>query len=153
MTADKDACRAWQLLMRFFFSQREHLPACGAAFGLSPVQCHVLHLIEPGRPVAMGRLAATLSCDASNVTGLIDRLESRGLVLRRPSPDDRRVKVLDLTPTGVRVRSELLRRMTARPLPLSRLSPDEQRALVRILERLVASTGAPRSGPTGRMKR
>jgi DNA-binding MarR family transcriptional regulator len=153
MTADKDACRAWQLLMRFFFSQREHLPACGAAFGLSPVQCHVLHLIEPGRPVAMGRLAATLSSDATNEPGLIARPQSRGLPLRRPSPDDRRVKVLDLTPTGVRVRSELLRRMTARSLPLSRLSRDEQRALVRILERLVASTGAPRSGPTGRMKR
>jgi DNA-binding MarR family transcriptional regulator len=135
--AERDAHRAWQLLMRFFFVQRGHLPSAADEFGLSPVQCHVLHLIEPGRPMAMRRLAETLSCDASNVTGLIDRLESRGLVLRRPSPDDRRVKVLDLTPTGSRLRAELLRRMTRRRLPLAQLSADDQRALVRILERLV----------------
>jgi DNA-binding MarR family transcriptional regulator len=132
-----DACRAWQLLMRFFFTQRGELPSWGAGFGLSPVQCHVLHLIEPGRPLAMNRLAATLSCDASNVTGLVDRLEARGLVRRRPSPADRRVKVLDLTPTGSRLRAQLLRRMTGQPLPLSRLSVREQRILVRMLERLV----------------
>jgi DNA-binding MarR family transcriptional regulator len=123
--------------MRFFFSQREHLPACSADFGLSPVQCHVLHLIEPGRPVAMSRLADALSCDASNVTGLVDRLESQGLVERRPSADDRRVKAVNLTATGSRLRAQLLRRMTRRPLPLSRLSADEQRTLVRILEKLL----------------
>jgi len=38
----------------------------------------VLHLIEPDRPIPMGQLAETLACDASNVTGLIDRLESAG---------------------------------------------------------------------------
>ena len=89
--AASDACRAWQLLMKFFFAQRAHLPSSGGGIDLSPIQCHVLHLIEPGRPVPMGRLAETLSCDASNVTGLIDRLESRGLVQRRLSAEDRRV--------------------------------------------------------------
>jgi DNA-binding MarR family transcriptional regulator len=133
---DLDACRAWRLLMRFYFAQRAHLPS-SEEFDLSPTQCHVLHLIEPGRPMAMSRLATTLSCDASNVTGLVDRLESRGLVLRRPSEHDRRVKVLDLTPEGARLRSQLLRKMTGRALPLSRLSPEQQRTLVRILETLL----------------
>jgi DNA-binding MarR family transcriptional regulator len=132
-----DACRAWQLLMKFFFAQRGHMSAPGGELYLSPVQCHVLHLIEPGRPLPMSRLADTLSCDASNVTGLVDRLESRGLVRRQPSPDDRRVKVLQLTPTGSRLRAQLLRQMTGRSLPLSRLSPDQQRTLVNILEALV----------------
>ena len=104
-----DPSRAWQLLVRFFFAQREHLPAGGDEFDLSPVQCHLLHLIEPHRPVAMGRLAETLGCEASNVTGLVDRLEDRGLVQRRPSPEDRRIKVIQLTPTGSRVRAQLLR--------------------------------------------
>src|SRR6266850_1739304 len=135
--AERDACRAWQLLMRFFFAQRAHLPVSGAEFDLSPVQCHVLHLIEPGRPLPMSRLADTLSCDASNVTGLVDRLESRGLVQRRPSPDDRRVKVLQLTPGGSRLRAQLLRRMAGRSLPLSKLSLQQQRTLVKILETLV----------------
>src|SRR3954466_6175247 len=121
MTRTDDACRAWQLLMRFFFAQREHLPAWGEPFGLSPVQCHLLHLIEPDEPLPMSRLAGVLQCDASNVTGLIDRLEQRGIGERRPSPADRRVKVVQLTPTGLRLRAQLLRRVTARAPPPSPL--------------------------------
>ena len=85
----------------------------------------------------MSRLADTLSCDASNVTGLVDRLESRGLVRRRSSPQDRRVKVIQLTTTGARLRTQLLRQMTGGTLPLSRLSLDQQRTLVKLLEALV----------------
>jgi DNA-binding MarR family transcriptional regulator len=131
------ACDAWQLLVQLFFTQRANLPPLAAELELSPAQCHVLHLIEPGRPVPMGQLAETLACDASNVTGLVDRLESRGLVRRRPSAGDRRVKVLDLTPTGLRLRTLLLDRMHAPPPTLKRLSVREQRMLVRILTRLV----------------
>ena len=130
-------CGAWQLLVRFFFTQRANLPPLAAELELSPAQCHVLHLIEPDRPVPMGQLAETLACDASNVTGLVDRLETRGLVRRRPSAEDRRVKVLYLTPTGIRLRALLVDRMQAPPATLERLSPREQRELVRILTRLL----------------
>jgi len=142
--ADHDACRAWQLLVKVFFAQRGHLssqrgrqPSSGPELELSAIQCHVLHLIEPGRPLPMSRLAETLSCDASNVTGLVDRLESRGLVRRQPSPRDRRVKVLELTPAGARLRAQLMRQMTGGSPPLSRLSLDQRRTLVKILEALV----------------
>jgi DNA-binding MarR family transcriptional regulator len=131
------ACDAWQLLVQFFFAQRAQLPPLAAELQLSPAQCHVLHRIEPGRPIPMGQLAETLACHASNVTGLVDRLESRGLVRRRPSATDRRVKVLDLTPTGSRLRTLLLDRMTTPPATLGRLSVREQRMLVRILTRLL----------------
>ncbi|MEZ5287750.1 MAG: MarR family transcriptional regulator [Vicinamibacterales bacterium] len=138
MTRDKrEECRAWELLNRLFFSQRGQLPALAGELKLSPVQCHVLHLMEPEQPIPMGRLAETLACDASNVTGLVDRLESRGLVARRPSDADRRVKVLVLTPAGSRLRAELHRRLAAPPEPFQRLSEADQRALVRILERLL----------------
>ncbi len=130
-------CEAWQLLVKFFFTERADLPTLASEFELSPAQCHVLHLIEPDRPIPMGRLAEALACDASNVTGLIDRLESRGLVRRRPSAEDRRVKALELTPAGVRLRSTVLERITKPPDSLSRLSADEQRALVKILKRLL----------------
>src|SRR6267378_5629175 len=128
---------AWPLLVRLFFAQRANLPPLAAELQLSPAQCHVLHLIEPEQPIPMGQLAETLACDASNVTGLVDRLESRGLVRRRPSAGDRRVKVLDLTPTGSRLRTLLLDRMTAPPATLRRLSVREQRALVRLLTQLL----------------
>src|SRR5687768_18449647 len=129
------ACDAWQLLIQLFFAQRANLPPLAAELQLSPAQCHVLHLIEPGRPIPMGQLAETLACDASNVTGLVERLESRGLIRRRPSESDRRVKVLHLTATGVRLRALLVDRMTAPPAALERLSSSEQRELVRILSR------------------
>jgi DNA-binding MarR family transcriptional regulator len=132
-----NACEAWQLLVQFSFTQRASLPAMAAELELSPAQCHLLNLIEPGRPVPMGQLAGALSCDASNVTGLVDRLESRGLIERRPSEADRRVKVLSLTPLGVRLRAAMLERMTAPPPNLARLSAEEQRALVRLLRRLI----------------
>ena len=68
---------------------------------------------------------------------LLDRLESRGLVRREPSARDRRVKVLHLTPTGARLRAQLLRQISEADLPLSRLSLEQRRTLVKILESLV----------------
>jgi DNA-binding MarR family transcriptional regulator len=132
------ACEAWKLLMKLFFTQRADLPTLAAEFDLSPAQCHVLHLIEPNQPVPMGQIAESLACDASNVTGLVDRLESRGLVRRQPSAGDRRIKVLELTQAGARLRSVVMERMTEPPEILGRLSLEEQRELVRILKRLLA---------------
>jgi MarR family transcriptional regulator, organic hydroperoxide resistance regulator len=132
------ACEAWKLLMKLFFTQRADLPMLAAEFDLSPAQCHVLHLIEPNQPVPMGQIAESLACDASNVTGLIDRLESRGLVRRQASTGDRRIKVLELTQAGARLRSVVMERMTEPPEILGRLSAEEQRELVRILRRLLA---------------
>jgi DNA-binding MarR family transcriptional regulator len=138
MKAEKPpACDAWHLLVQLLLMHRAQLPTLAATLELSPAQCHVLHLIEPGRPVPMGQLAESLACDASNITGLVDRLESRGLVRRRPGSADRRVKELDLTPSGLRLRSELVERMTTPPASFERLSERDRRALVRILTRLL----------------
>jgi len=131
------SCDAWTLLVRLFFSQRSHLPPLAADLDLSPAQCHVLHAIEPGQPMPMGRLAERLACDASNVTGLTNRLEARGLLRRRPSAGDRRVKVLVLTAAGVRLRRQLVARITSPPEQLGRLTPQEQRLLVEMLARLL----------------
>ena len=130
-------CEAWQLMVRFSLTQRSTLPTVAAELELSPAQCHLLNLIEPDRPMPMGELAQALSCDASNVTGLVDRLESRGLLQRSPSEEDRRVKVLRLTPLGARVRAALIERMTSTPPTLGKLSEADQRALARILRRLL----------------
>jgi len=136
-SSKSQACEAWQLLVKFFFSQRAGLPTLASDLDLSPTQCHVLHLIQPDQPIPMGRLADALACDASNVTGLIDRLESRGLIRRMPSGEDRRIKVLELTRAGVRLRTTMLERITKPPDSLDRLSTEEQRELVKILKRLM----------------
>src|SRR3989442_14294669 len=102
-SAKSQACEAWQLLVKFFFTQRADLPVLASEFELSPAQCHVLHLIEPDRPVPMGRIAEALAWDASNVTGPIDPLESRGVVHRHPPPADHPVTGLQHTPPGPRL--------------------------------------------------
>jgi DNA-binding MarR family transcriptional regulator len=86
----------------------------------------------------MGRLAGGLGCDASNITGVVDRLEARGLVERRAGERDRRVKVLVVTERGLELRRRLLVRMAEPPEPIRRLSPADQRALSQILRRALA---------------
>jgi len=63
----------------------------------------------------MSALAGTLACDPSNVTGIVDRLEARGLIRRRASTEDRRAKRLALTPRGERLRARLKDRMVPPP--------------------------------------
>jgi DNA-binding MarR family transcriptional regulator len=86
----------------------------------------------------MGRLAGGLGCDASNITGVVDRLEARGLVQRKAAERDRRVKVLVVTERGLDLRRRLLLRMAEPPEPIRRLSPADQRALAQILRRAMA---------------
>jgi MarR family transcriptional regulator, organic hydroperoxide resistance regulator len=90
--------------------------------------------------VPMRSLARSLRCDASNVTGIIDRLEHRGLVLRAALKTDRRVKMLVVTDQGMKVRKRMLERLSEAPEPIARLSDDDQRALCEILKRAVETT-------------
>jgi DNA-binding MarR family transcriptional regulator len=102
-------------------------------FDLSGSQLHALYLL--GQPRSMGDLAQRLVCDASNVTGLVDRLESRGLIERRPGPDDRRVRMLVLTRAGEELRTRALARFTEAPAGIASLTLAEQRALRDLLRK------------------
>jgi DNA-binding MarR family transcriptional regulator len=99
------------------------------------MQAHVLRLLEPEQPLPMRTLARKLCCDASNVTGIIDRLEERGLVRRAAAPGDRRVKMLVVTDSGLGVRTAILQRLSEAPEPIARLSAEDQRTLREILNR------------------
>ena len=92
--------------------------------------------MDPGTPRPMHELAALLACDNSNVTGIIDRLETRGLVSRQTYEQDRRVKHVMLTPLGEELRDELLARVGRTPAGLDRLSTDEQAQLRDLLRRV-----------------
>jgi DNA-binding MarR family transcriptional regulator len=132
---EKTAREAWGLLMELAFANKARFIAAMAEFDLTPALGHVLRLLEPGRPLPMNDLAGALHCDASNVTGLVDRLELRGLVTRRPGERDRRVKELVLTTEGVSVRSRVLERMGTPPEGIRSLSAADQRALRDVLRR------------------
>jgi DNA-binding MarR family transcriptional regulator len=86
----------------------------------------------------MKAAADRMHCDASNLTGIVDRLEARGLVMRRSHPTDRRVKELVLTDAGERLRDELDKLPPFAPR-LSELSADDRATLVELLRRTLAS--------------
>ncbi|TMM28933.1 MAG: MarR family transcriptional regulator [Actinobacteria bacterium] len=108
-----------------------------ARLGLSFAQAHALRLLDPEEPLPMSALAERLFCDASNVTGIADRLEARGFVRRQSSEGDRRVKALTITPAGVRLRSRVMELMSQPPEAIAALSESDQRALRDILARAV----------------
>ena len=86
----------------------------------------------------MHELATQLACDNSNVTGIIDRLEARGLVARQTYEQDRRVKHVVLTPLGTQLRDRLLEQVGNAPAGLEQLSAGEQRQLRDLLRRVVS---------------
>ncbi|MEU6085652.1 MarR family transcriptional regulator [Streptomyces sp. NPDC047085] len=103
---------------------------------LTGAQAKLLSLLALD-PLPMRKLAQKLKCEPSNVTGIVDRLESRGLVERRPDPADRRVKMAVATDEGLRVVRELREGLRFARAPLAGLSDDERRSLRDLLRRML----------------
>lgn len=144
------AREAWSLVLELLLAERRRVPAIAGALRLSAAQCHVLRHLEPGKPVPMRRVAEALACDASNVTGIVDRLEARGLVERRADADDRRVKNLVLTARGREQRARLLERLAEPPSVIDALTTADRNELSAILRRALAS--AKRVGASARSR-
>jgi DNA-binding MarR family transcriptional regulator len=137
--SDSVADQAWALLLQLAF-ERVHaqFAAAVAEVDLAPMQAKALHELDLEPPISMRELAERLNADPSNVTGLVDRLEARGLVERRPDPKDRRIKGLALTPAGARMRTRLLGRLYSAPRSVAKLSERDQRCLRDVLERILS---------------
>jgi DNA-binding MarR family transcriptional regulator len=129
------AGEAWALMHELFHASRRRFLAVASEFELSPPQVRALGVLDPDQPVPMSELAEALHCDNSNVTGIVDRLEDRGLVERRSATHDRRVKMLAVTPRGAEIRERLAERLEQPPTPLANLSPEDQRTLRDIMRR------------------
>ena len=71
-------------------------------YGLTMGQCHAIIEIGAARKMPIARLAESLNLDASTATRNVDTLQKAGLVVREPSPDDRRVSLLRLTEEGIK---------------------------------------------------
>lgn len=132
------ASEAWSLMHWMIVTNKQRLFAVAQEFDLSTQQMIALRMLGAG-PRKMSELADALFCDNSNVTGIVDRLEERGLVRREAAEGDRRVKLLVLTKEGERMRMDITRRMAEPPPPIAALSEKDQRALRDILKRAIAT--------------
>lgn len=125
------SARLFQVIDRM----RSDFAAIAAEFDLTPLQARCI--LQLGQAQPMRELAEHLACEPSNVTGLADRLEATGLVERVTGDTDRRVKLLQLTAKGVRVRARLSERVASGSTVTAKLTADERRNLSMLLDRLL----------------
>ncbi len=129
------------LLLLAILDQLKHqVTVLAEKHDLTLMQAKTIYILESEIEAPMSALSTTLHCDASNVTGIADRLEAHGLVVRKQSKTDRRVMTLALTPAGVTLRKLMLREMAefeAAELGHA-LTADETATLFGLLTKLVA---------------
>ncbi|MCX4732234.1 MarR family winged helix-turn-helix transcriptional regulator [Streptomyces sp. NBC_01363] len=118
----------------------EEYDEAAAAHSLTGAQARVLGLLAL-EPMPMRKIARKLKCEPSNVTGIVDRLETRGLVERRPDPADRRVKLAAPTELGTRTAQQLRDSLTFAREPLAELSEGDRTMLRDLLRRMLGEPG------------
>ncbi|CAD5944861.1 MarR family winged helix-turn-helix transcriptional regulator [Streptomyces cyaneofuscatus] len=114
----------------------EEYDRAAAEHSLTGAQARVLGLLAL-EPTPMRKIAVKLKCEPSNVTGIVDRLETRGLVERRADPVDRRVKLAAATEAGRRTARKLRDSLNFAREPLAELSDAERTVLRDLLRRML----------------
>jgi DNA-binding MarR family transcriptional regulator len=134
--------------------QRHKWAAQCQAYGLSMLHFQVLAILDADGPTPMSRLAEQLDVGFPNATGIVGRLEERGVVARVHDEADRRMVLAQLTPAGVK----MLRHVEGTRLAYFRqlvetMSPTEQRTVLDALnlletahERFHAESGDAHAG-------
>lgn len=119
---------------------RAHMDSSATELGLTPMQARALFMTT--QPVSMSQLAGALHCDASNITGIVDRLEEQGYMERVVDPSDRRRRNLVVTPAGTAVATQL-RDLLRQGNPILRLDDDDLDAMHAILLRVLQAAAGP----------
>jgi DNA-binding MarR family transcriptional regulator len=105
--------------------------------GLTKVQLFAIYAIAHREALPMGQMAEVLHCDASNVTGIVDRLAAQGIIVREECPTDRRAKRIKLTEKGEQVAGELQASIPAW-LGCDKLTAEERGTLSRLIQKMEA---------------
>lgn len=116
---------------------------------LTPVQYSSLQTIcnQPG--IDQKTLAMTIGYDTSTIAGVIDRLESRGLVMRNVSPTDRRARMITPTPKGIEMLEAVVPRMLkSQERLLEPLTKAERKEFMRLMQVLIDSNAELSNIPT-----
>ena len=134
--------RLHQIAVAIFLQETE-------AHGLTPVQYAALSKVGLTPGVDQRTLARSIGLDTSTIAGVIDRLETRGLMQRKASPDDRRVRLLSLTEDGQNLLQAVepdmrkAQQRILRPLPAA-----ERDEFMRMLRKLVAANNEMSRAPS-----
>lgn len=113
---------------------KRHIFRIAESYKLTPQQVGALHCIVHGSS-SMGGIAQRMHCDASNVTGIIDRLVAQKLVVRTENAQDRRAKMLQLTPRGQQIMDEIAQALPEQ-IGCNKLTAQERETLHALLIKL-----------------
>lgn len=123
-------------LVEFLLLSKRNIIEIGGRYGLTPMQS--LALLALDEPRSMHELRRVFSCDPSNVTGIIDGLERKGLATRSENPDDRRIKMIGLKRKGTDTRSTIVNALAGDDsYILAKLSKREAKTFVNLLQKIV----------------
>ena len=121
-------------LVSFLLQTKQNILSVAAEFDITSGQAFSLLLMDPTKPRSMKSYCKMYSCDAGNLTGIIDGLEEKRLVTREQDSTDRRIKVLRMLPAGVKLQKQLLARLAQESSSLVEvLDGDEQANFARYI--------------------
>ena len=119
------------------------------AFGITPVQYAALQTIANSPLIDQRTLARAIGLDTSTVAGVVERLEMRGLLVRQPSAQDKRVRQLSLTDAAQQLLAQALPSiLQAQKLMLDPLSTADRAEFLRLLQTLVSRNNSLSRAPT-----
>jgi DNA-binding MarR family transcriptional regulator len=127
-------------LMEFIALSKQQMFKIAAEFELTSPQVLLLLLAARDEKRTMHSYCDMLGCDASNITGIVDGLERKGLVKRAEHPTDRRIKMLQLQPKGAEIRAAILEQLSDRnqSFILSKLSNEEVEQFTSLIRKITA---------------
>jgi len=107
-------------------------------FGITPVQYGLLTTLREHPNIDQTSLCAEVGVDRTTMADVLRRLEERGLVKRKPSPTDRRIKTASITPRGLKATEDMYEAMRDAQIRfLSPLPPKDRVAFIRMMMQLV----------------
>jgi DNA-binding MarR family transcriptional regulator len=126
---------AYMDFMEFVMLMKHQVFECAARHNLTGMQALALCLLNKPRP--MNNFGKVFNCDPSNITGIVDGLEQKGLVERFEDPLDRRIKMVKLCPGGDKIRLALLVELFGpKSLILGKLSPLEVTNFTKLMHKI-----------------
>ena len=127
------ARRFQQIAVSVFVAEAE-----AAGYDLTPVQYAALAAVKAHKGIDQATLAGLIAYDRTTIGGVVDRLEQKGLVSRRVSKEDRRARVLEITPSGKRTLTGIEPAVAAAQKAMLRgLDASEAAQLLRLLHKAI----------------
>jgi DNA-binding MarR family transcriptional regulator len=132
-----DVEQTYELLIECMMQAKHRLALLAADFNITAMQAMLLLLLD--EPSPMNNFTKVFNCDPSNITGIVDGLEQRNLAARFPDKNDRRIKMVKLSPSGEQLRQNLIKLLVEdQKSSLFKFDPSELATFNRLLRKITS---------------